>query len=37
MRLLLVEDERRLAASLKRGLARDGFAIDVAADGVDGL
>jgi len=37
MRLLLVEDERRLAASLKRGLCRDGFAVDVAGDGVEGL
>ncbi|MFI5894595.1 response regulator transcription factor [Actinoplanes sp. NPDC051513] len=37
MRLLLVEDERRLAASLKRGLTTDGFAVDVAADGVEGL
>jgi DNA-binding response OmpR family regulator len=37
VRLLLVEDERRLAASLKRGLGHDGFAVDVAVDGVDGL
>jgi len=37
VRLLVVEDERRLAASLKRGLTRDGFAVDVALDGTDGL
>jgi two-component system, OmpR family, response regulator len=37
VRLLLVEDERRLAASLKRGLAGDGFAVDVAWDGPEGL
>ncbi|MFF4759852.1 response regulator transcription factor [Streptomyces sp. NPDC001292] len=37
MRLLIVEDERRLAAALARGLAAEGFAVDVAHDGVDGL
>jgi DNA-binding response OmpR family regulator len=33
----VVEDERRLAASLKRGLEADGFAVDIALDGTDGL
>jgi len=37
VRVLVVEDERRLAASLKRGLEADGFAVDVALDGTDGL
>ena len=37
MRLLVVEDEKRLAASLKRGLESDGFAVDVALDGTGGL
>ncbi|MFC6879998.1 MULTISPECIES: response regulator transcription factor [Actinomadura] len=37
MRLLIVEDERRLATSLARGLAAEGFAVDVAHDGVSGL
>ncbi len=37
MRLLVVEDEKRLATSLKRGLEADGFAVDVALDGTDGL
>jgi two-component system, OmpR family, response regulator len=37
MRLLVVEDEKKLAASLKRGLEGDGFAVDVALDGTDGL
>ncbi len=37
MRLLVVEDEKRLAASLKRGLEADGFAVDVSLDGTDGL
>jgi len=37
MRLLVVEDEARLAHALRRGLAAEGFAVDVAADGAAGL
>ena len=37
MRVLVVEDEERLARSLARGLEADGFAVDVAFDGTDGL
>ena len=37
MRLLVVEDEVRLAAALKRGLQAEGFTVDVAHDGVSGL
>ena len=37
MRLLVVEDETRLAAALRRGLSTEGFAVDVAADGAMGL
>jgi len=37
MRILVVEDEKRLAAGLKKGLEADGFAVDVALDGTDGL
>ncbi|OEV05690.1 response regulator transcription factor [Streptomyces oceani] len=37
MRLLIVEDERRLAVSLARGLTAEGFAVDVVHDGVEGL
>ncbi|MGH9114232.1 MAG: response regulator transcription factor [Acidimicrobiales bacterium] len=37
MRLLVVEDELRMAALLKRGLEREGYAVDVAGDGIDGL
>ena len=37
MRLLIVEDERRLAWSLADGLTAEGFAVDVAHDGVQGL
>lgn len=35
--MLLVEDEKRLAHLLKEGLAGEGFAVDVAYDGRDGL
>jgi two-component system OmpR family response regulator len=37
VRLLLVEDEARLASALRRGLQAEGFAVDVAADGPSGL
>ena len=37
MRLLVVEDETRLARALQRGLTADGFTVDVALDGVTGL
>ena len=37
MRLLLVEDETRLARALLRGLTADGFAVDVVGDGTSGL
>ena len=37
MRILVVEDEKKLASSLKRGLEGDGFAVDVALTGDDGL
>ncbi|WP_031505829.1 response regulator transcription factor [Streptomyces megasporus] len=37
MRVLIVEDEKRLALSLARGLRAEGFAVDVAHDGIDGL
>ena len=37
MRVLVVEDEERLARSLERGLEADGFAVDVALNGTDGL
>ena len=37
MRLLVVEDEARLARALQRGLTADGFTVDVAADGQTGL
>ena len=37
VRILVVEDERLLAAALKRGLEAEGYAVDVAADGREGL
>ena len=37
MRILVVEDEKRLAASLRTGLEAEGFAVDTAYDGQDGL
>jgi DNA-binding response OmpR family regulator len=37
VRLLVVEDEERLATALRRGLQAEGFAVDVAHDGQAGL
>lgn len=37
MRILVVEDEKRIAAALKRGLEAEGFCVDVSLDGDDGL
>jgi two-component system OmpR family response regulator len=37
MRILIVEDEARLAVHLKRGLEAEGYTVDVANDGTDGL
>ncbi|ODU97371.1 MAG: DNA-binding response regulator [Thiomonas sp. SCN 64-16] len=37
MRILIVEDEAKTAAYLKRGLGENGFIADVAVDGTDGL
>ncbi|EPR77347.1 hypothetical protein ADILRU_0283 [Leifsonia rubra CMS 76R] len=36
MRALVVEDERRLAEGLRRGLEAEGFAVDVAVSTIDG-
>ncbi len=35
-RILVVEDEQRLAAAIKRGLETAGFAVDIALTGTDG-
>jgi two-component system, OmpR family, response regulator len=37
MKLLLVDDDAKLAAALRRGLSAEGFTVEVASDGVDGL
>jgi DNA-binding response OmpR family regulator len=37
VRVLVVEDEKRLAAGLRSGLEAEGFAVDIALNGVDGL
>lgn len=36
MRILVVEDNAKLAAHLKKGLAEYGYVVDIARDGVDG-
>lgn len=36
MKVLLVEDDKRLAATVRRGLEQEGYAVDVALDGVEG-
>ncbi len=36
MRVLIVEDERRLSGIIKRGLLEEGYAVDVAFDGEEG-
>jgi two-component system OmpR family response regulator len=37
MRLLLIEDDLKIASFISKGLKEAGFAVDHAADGVDGL
>jgi heavy metal response regulator len=37
MRILVVEDEQKVASFIKKGLQEEGYAVDVAADGVEGL
>ncbi|PSL39277.1 DNA-binding response OmpR family regulator [Labedella gwakjiensis] len=37
MRVLVVDDERRLAEGLRLGLEAEGFAVDTADNGIDGL
>ena len=37
MRLLVVEDEARMARLINRGLEEEGHVVDIAADGPDGL
>ncbi len=37
MKLLLIEDDKRIATAVKRGLEAEGFTLAVAYDGIDGL
>ncbi|MDZ7695773.1 MAG: response regulator transcription factor [Deltaproteobacteria bacterium] len=37
MRILVVEDDQKIASFVSKGLKEAGFAVDVAPDGVDGL
>jgi len=37
VRVLIAEDERRLADAIARGLRREGMAVDLAPDGTDAL
>jgi two-component system, OmpR family, response regulator VanR len=37
MRILIAEDERRLAGAIARGLRREGMAVDIAHDGASAL
>ncbi|MGH9209928.1 MAG: response regulator transcription factor [Acidimicrobiales bacterium] len=37
MKLLLVEDDKKIATAVKRGLEAEGFTVEVAFDGTDGL
>jgi two-component system, OmpR family, response regulator len=37
VRVLIVDDDKRLARTVKRGLEDEGFAVDVAFNGTDGL
>ncbi len=37
MKLLLIEDDKKIAAAVKRGLEGEGFTVEVAVDGNDGL
>ena len=37
MKLLMIEDDKKIATMVKRGLEAEGFSVEVAADGLDGL
>src|SRR6266511_3554550 len=36
MKVLLVEDDRKIANAVKRGLHAEGFTVEIAADGIEG-
>ena len=37
MRILIIEDEKKIASFMKRGLKEEGYAADIASDGEEGL
>ncbi len=37
LKVLVVEDDTKIAASIKRGLEAEGFSVEISADGADGL
>lgn len=37
MKLLMIEDDKKIATMVKRGLEAEGFSVEVATDGLDGL
>ena len=37
MRILVVEDEKKVASFIKKGLEEEGYAVDLAGDGREGL
>ncbi len=37
MRVLVIEDSAKMASLLRRGLTEEGYAVDIAANGVDGV
>ncbi|WP_038820998.1 response regulator, partial [Pseudomonas syringae] len=37
MRVLIIEDEEKTADYLRRGLTEQGYTVDVARDGIEGL
>lgn len=37
MRILTVEDERKIVSLISQGFSQEGFTVDVATDGIDGL
>lgn len=37
MRILVIEDEKKIASFIKRGLKESGYAVDIATNGTDGL
>ncbi|MDP2689472.1 MAG: response regulator, partial [Deltaproteobacteria bacterium] len=36
MRILIIEDEKKVAAFIKRGLEQESYAVDVVEDGIEG-